>query len=116
MELSLVGGVNAIDGRTVAARAIRQAACYAPDGGNADPRQVVNSAIGEPLFQVFNDLPAIDERLKLCGCAEILEKIAAFSGALEADYSVKKGVFGACLLAFGFVSIGLHCHTNVLTR
>ena len=111
-----MGGVNAIDGRTVAAKAISQAACYAPDRCNADPRQVVNSTIGEPLFQVFHDLPAIDERLKLCGCAEILEEIAAFVGAPEADYSVKKRVFGARLLAFGFVSIGLHCYTNVLTR
>jgi hypothetical protein len=103
-----VGGVNAIDYSTIATRAISQAARYAADGCNADPRQVVNPAIREPLFQVFNDLPAIDERLKLRGCAEVLEEIAALIRALEADYSVEKRVFGACLLALRFVPIRFH--------
>ena len=113
--LSLMRGVNAVDGRAITAKSIGQATRHPPDCRYADASEVMNSAVWEPLFKVFNDLPAIHECLELCRGAQILEKITALSNAPEADDGFKQGVFCACLLSFGFVSIGLHGCISVLT-
>ena len=53
------------DGGRVAAKAITQESRNPTDCGDADPRQIVNTAIGEIPLQQTNDLPAIDECLQL---------------------------------------------------
>ena len=108
--------VNTIDGRAITAVAIGQAAGNAPDGCDTDTRKIMNFAVGEILFKVFNDLPSIYKRLELGWSAKILKEISAFFDAPETDDGLKKGVFGACLLAFGVVSIRFHGRISVLTR
>ena len=66
--------VSPFDGRLVAAKAIREEAGDTSDRRDADARQIVNAAIGQPLFEVFDDLPAINEGLEFGRRAQILEK------------------------------------------
>ena len=108
--------VSTIDGRAISAVAIGQAAGNAPDGCDTDTRKIMNFAVGESLFKIFNDLPSIYKRLELGWSTEVLKEIAAFIDAPEADDGLIKGVFGACLLAFGVVSIGFHRCISVLTH
>jgi len=81
--------VSTIDGCAISAEAISQAAGNAPDGGNTDARKIVNFPVGEALFEVFDHLPSIYERLELGWSAKILEEIAAFIDAPEADNGLK---------------------------
>ena len=89
MVLSLVRGVNTVESRAITAKSIGQATCHPPNCRYADASEIMNSAVWEPLFQVFNDLPAIHECLELRGSAEILEEITALLNAAEADYGFK---------------------------
>jgi hypothetical protein len=68
----------------------------------------VNTAIREILLQQTNDLPAIDQCLQLGWRAQVFEKIATFSCALQADHRFEKGIFVAFALSGCVVSIGFH--------
>jgi len=111
-----VGRVNALDSCTIATESIGQATRDAPDSRNTDTGEVVNPAIGQALFKVFHNLPAIHERLEFGGRAQIPEEIATFIHASEADNGLEERVFGARLLSLAVVSVGLHSCINVLTR
>jgi hypothetical protein len=60
------------------------------------------------FLQVFDDLPAIDQGLQFCRRAQVLEKVSALVAVPQAYHGVEEGVFGAVLLAFGFVAVGFH--------
>ena len=53
------------DGGRVAAKSITQESRNPTDCGDADPRHIVNTAIGEILLQQADDLPAINQCLQL---------------------------------------------------
>ena len=108
MELSLVRVVGTFDRGLVAAETVGEETGNAPDGRYTDPCEVVNFSVGESLLQILDDLPAIHERLEFCRGAQILEESATLVDRLEATDSIAKRVFGARLLAFCFVAIGLH--------
>jgi len=107
--------VSAIESRAIPTKAIRQAAGDAPDGGDADASKVVDLSVGEVLFEVFNDLPTVEEGLELGWSAEVLEEITAFIDAFQADNGLEERVFGACLLAFGVVSVRFHLCSNAVS-
>ncbi len=48
------------DGGRVPTESVSQESRNPTDCGDADPRQIVNTAIGEVLLQKTNDLPAIN--------------------------------------------------------
>lgn len=119
MELSLVRMVGTFDRGLVAAETVREETGNAPDGRYADPGEVVNFSVGQALLQVFDDLPAIHEGLEFRGSAQILQESSTLVDGLEAADSSAERVFGACLLAFCFVTIGLHAlyqRNNVLVH
>ena len=99
---------GSIDGCLVTTGSIGEAARDTADGGYADTAEVMNFAIGEVFLQISDDLPPIHERLQLGGCAQIREEIATFSDTLQSHYCLEERVFGARLLAFGFVSVRFH--------
>ena len=76
----------------------------------------MNLPVGQILLQVFHYLPTVDERLELRRSAEVFKEIAALFDALETIDRGEKSAFCVGLLAPGFVAVGLHVRTNVLTR
>ena len=83
MELSLVRMEGAVDGSLVATESVCEKTGNAPYGGHADASEVVNLSVGQPLLQIFDDLPAIYERLQFCRRTEILEEVPAFIDGFE---------------------------------
>ncbi len=57
--------VGMFDGGRVPTKSITEESRNPTDCGDADPRHIVNTAIGEIPLQQTNDLPAIDECLQL---------------------------------------------------
>ena len=108
------GVVETFESGLVAAEAVGQKARDTPDRSDADTGHVVDLAIGKALFQVFDHLPAVDQRLKLGRRTEILEEVAALADVLEAENSLEQGVFGASNATVRFVTVGLHVRTNVI--
>ncbi len=53
------------DGGRVAAKSITQESRNPADRGDADPRHIMNTTIGEILLQQTSDLPAINQCLQL---------------------------------------------------
>jgi hypothetical protein len=68
----------------------------------------VYATIGKISLQKAYDLPAIDKCLQLGRRAQVFEKIATFSCALQADHRFEKGIFVALALAGSVVSVGFH--------
>jgi hypothetical protein len=65
--------------RLVSAESIAHKPRYASDGGNTDAGPVVYLPVGQVPLQQFNDLPAINQCLKLRGRAQVLEEISTFT-------------------------------------
>ena len=103
-----MGIVSPFDGGLVAPESIRQEAGDATYGRDADPREIVNLAVGQALLQVFDDLPAVYERLEFRGRAQILEEIAALVARLQADDGLEKGILGTHSAPVAVVSVRLH--------
>ncbi len=106
---------DSIDRGLIAAGAVAKTTCDAPDRGHAHAREIMNLSVGQFLLQVCDHLPAINQGLQLRRSAKVLEEEAAFFHALQRDNGIEQCVFGALLLAFGFVAIWLHGRINVLT-
>jgi len=60
---------DTLDGELVASESVAEEAGNAADCRDTDTGQVMNLAVRQALFEVLNDLPAINERLELGGRA-----------------------------------------------
>ena len=103
-----MGMEGTVDCGLVAAESVCEKARNAPYGSDTDPGQVMNLTVGQPLLQVFNNLPAVYERLEFRGCTQVFEETPTFVDSLETAESCAQGIFGTRLLSLCFVSIGLH--------
>lgn len=68
--------------RTVTAGPARKASGDPPDCRDADTGQVMDFPVREVFLQIFNDLPAINQRLQFGRSTQILEKASDFPGVL----------------------------------
>jgi hypothetical protein len=116
MVLSLVRVVSPFDSGLVAANAVREETGNATDRRYADAGKVVNPTVGQSLFEIGDDLPAINERLEFGGSAEVLQETAALVDRLETDQGFEEVVLGTFLFAASVVSIRFHQRMSVLTR
>ena len=85
-------------------------------GRNADAREVVYFPIRQVLPQICHNLPAVNQRLKLGRCAQVVEELTQFAGIAQDHERFEEVFLSAMLLAVRFVSIGFHSCTNVLMR
>ena len=49
-----------VDCYPVATKSVGKEARHTADGGNADPGEIMNLAVGEALFQQFHNLPPVN--------------------------------------------------------
>ena len=64
-------------------------------------------AIREPLFEIFDDLPAIDKGLQLGGRTKIAKKIAALTDRAQALHGFEKGILSLLSASDGIFAVGL---------
>ena len=107
---------GATQGYLVAAESVRYEPCNTAYGGDADAGQVVNPAVGQVLLQQLDDVPAVDECLKLSWRAQVLEEPAAFIDRVQAANRLEKCILGGFLVPGAVVTVGLHNCSSVLTR
>ena len=67
----------------VAAETVREESRDAPDRRHTDASEIVNFSIGQTLFEIFYDLPSVDEGLEFCRRAQVFEEISALLDVLD---------------------------------
>src|SRR5690606_19181044 len=107
-------GGEALERRSIAAVAVAQKARNAPDRGDGHAGQLMDLAIGQPFLEVGDDRPAVDERLELRGCAEVVEELAAVAFGLEREDRAKKARLRARRSARIQVPVRSEEHTSEL--
>jgi hypothetical protein len=83
---------DSVDDSLIATAAVAEATSNTTDGGDANACQIVDFAIRQVFLQVFNDLPTINQSLKLSWCTQILEKTTHFRGVFQFDEGREKVV------------------------
>ncbi len=116
--MSLVRGWVVVAGGTVnrgaiAAVAVSEKSCDAPDRGDADAGKIVDAAVGKTVFKQFDHLPTIYERLQFRRRTKVLQEVVAFSRSAQRNNGTTQGFFRRFLLAFGFLSIRFHGRIRV---
>jgi hypothetical protein len=105
---------ESIERSSVAAKSVAEEARNTADGRDTDAGQVMDLTIGHVLLQTLDDLPAVDQCLKLRWCTQVSEKIAAFTDVMQAQDSLEQRIFCFALVSFGILPVRFHPGVLVL--
>jgi hypothetical protein len=100
--------LKAFDCDLVATEAVGKEAGDAADRGDADPGQVMNTAIWQVLLQIADDLPAIYERLQFRRRTQVFQEIATFIGIAQCRNGFEQRILGAAAGCIRILAVWFH--------